>query len=109
MRTGLAFLMATLILLTPLSGAALQPTSQPSAYTTDDWAALFDELMPARMNAAHLPGGVVSVVQDGRLVFAKGYGYADVAGRRPVVADRWSPTRPCSAWPRFRSCSCGRR
>lgn len=36
-----------------------------------------DRDIPALMQAAHVPGGAVAVVKDGRLVFAHGYGFAD--------------------------------
>jgi len=41
-------------------------------------AAFFDAYMPERMAGSHVAGASVCVVQDGRTVFAKGYGYADV-------------------------------
>lgn len=34
-----------------------------------------------------IPGATVSVVADGELLFAKGYGWADIDQNRPVVAD----------------------
>jgi len=37
------------------------------------------------MRAEHVPGAVVSVVRDGRVIFAKGYGYADLDTRRPMT------------------------
>jgi CubicO group peptidase (beta-lactamase class C family) len=33
-----------------------------------------------------IPGATISVVKDGRLLFAKGYGSGDIASSRPVVA-----------------------
>lgn len=83
-----SFLLAFIVLLVPLTGKAGAPHLQPVALNADELGAFFDGLMPAQMNAFHLPGGVVSVVQDGKLVFARGYGYADVEERRPVEADR---------------------
>lgn len=32
----------------------------------------------------HIPGAVVAVVKDGQILFAKGYGYADLEAGRPV-------------------------
>ena len=49
--------------------------------------AFFDELVPEQLREEHVAGATVSVVKDGRLVFAKGYGYADRHRREPVVAD----------------------
>ena len=49
--------------------------------------AFFDDLISAQRRREHVAGATVSVVSDGRVVFAKGYGHADVRARRPVVAD----------------------
>lgn len=40
---------------------------------------MLDRDIPALMEAAHVPGGAVAIVKDGRLVFARGYGLADRA------------------------------
>lgn len=50
--------------------------------------AFMDGLIDAQREAYHLPGATVAVVQDGALLLAKGYGYADLAARTPVVADQ---------------------
>ena len=59
----------------------------------DRWAATPEELEAALsaqiegLLATHrIPGATVSVVADGELVFAKGYGWADIDQKRPVVA-----------------------
>src|SRR5215212_7679386 len=38
----------------------------------------FDELIPKQLREEHLVGATVAVVKDGRIVFAEGYGDADV-------------------------------
>jgi len=48
----------------------------------------FDGLIAAQLDAYNVPGATVSVVQDGKLIFARGYGYANTGQRTPVVADR---------------------
>jgi CubicO group peptidase (beta-lactamase class C family) len=48
----------------------------------------FDDLISKQLREEHLAGAAVAVVKDGRLVFAEGYGYADLEERVPVVADR---------------------
>ena len=47
----------------------------------------FDARMPKLMEEHHVPGASVSVVKDGKLFFAKGYGYADIGTGRAVLAD----------------------
>jgi N-acyl-D-amino-acid deacylase len=49
--------------------------------------ASFDRLIPALMNKWGVPGAAVAVVKDGRLVFARGYGYADVEAKELVQPD----------------------
>jgi len=48
-------------------------------------AALLDSVVPAAMRAEHIPGAVVSVVSDGRVVFAKGYGLAQLDPPRAMT------------------------
>lgn len=47
-------------------------------------AAFLDELFARQMAEYHIAGAAISVVKDGKLLFAKGYGYADVAKGVPV-------------------------
>jgi CubicO group peptidase (beta-lactamase class C family) len=46
--------------------------------------AFLDELFGKEMKEYHIAGAAVSVVQDGELFFAKGYGYADLEKGIPV-------------------------
>jgi CubicO group peptidase (beta-lactamase class C family) len=47
-------------------------------------ARFFDEAVRAQMDAQPLPGAIVVVVHRGRVLFQKGYGYADFAAGRPM-------------------------
>jgi CubicO group peptidase (beta-lactamase class C family) len=49
--------------------------------------ALIDSVMARGMSAEHIPGAVFTLVQDGRVVFAKGYGFDDVEAKHPVSPD----------------------
>jgi CubicO group peptidase (beta-lactamase class C family) len=51
-------------------------------------AAFFDAAVPAGMAKYNVPGATVSVVSDGDLVFAKGYGYADIETDIPVDPEK---------------------
>lgn len=53
-----------------------------------DVGKLVDRTMPRLLAKNKIPGAAVSVVADGKQVFAKGYGLADVERRTPVRADR---------------------
>jgi len=52
--------------------------------TEADLAAFLDGMMPAQLEREDLAGAVVAVVKDGQVLFAKGYGFSDVAKRKPV-------------------------
>jgi CubicO group peptidase (beta-lactamase class C family) len=43
--------------------------------------------MSAHLETHHIPGATVAMVKGGELLFAKGYGYADVEKREPVASD----------------------
>src|SRR6266516_4218710 len=45
-----------------------------------------DRVISAQLREDHIPGAMVSVVKDGRLFFAKGYGACDLQAGRPVSA-----------------------
>src|SRR5271170_5520581 len=52
--------------------------------TADDLGAFFDGLITEQIGHADIAGAVVAVVKDGKLLYAKGFGYADVAKKIPV-------------------------
>src|SRR6202020_721673 len=49
-----------------------------------DLESFFDGVLPVQMDSKHIAGAVVAVVVGDKLVFTKGYGYADVDGRKRV-------------------------
>jgi CubicO group peptidase (beta-lactamase class C family) len=67
---------------------ALPQPSGPPALTKGDVDAWLDGYMPYALRSGDIAGAVVTVVANGQLVTARGYGYADVATRRPVDPDR---------------------
>ena len=76
----------------PAPQAAQQPVStsappQPHELTAADVEAFLDGLIPTELKADDIAGAVVAVVKDGQPLFAKGYGYADVARKTPVTTD----------------------
>lgn len=68
--------------------AATFAEAQPAAFHADELETFFDEFVPSQMNALHVPGAAVSVVRDGRIVFARGYGFADIEAEKLVQADK---------------------
>jgi len=72
-----------IILLAGLGAAADEGLSTP-----DELEAFLDGVMAAQMQAHQIPAATVSVVKDGELFLAKGYGLADRERGQPVLADR---------------------
>ncbi|MDE2053523.1 MAG: beta-lactamase family protein [Xanthomonadaceae bacterium] len=75
------------------SAPATESISSPATGVTPtldaaDLRAFFDGLVPYMLKRNDIAGSAVAVVKDGHLIFAQGYGYADVAKRTPVVADK---------------------
>jgi len=75
------------------ASAAAQPRTQEQSRSllsgggpTDpaELDAFLDPLMQAQMDENHIAGAVVSVVKDGEVLFARGYGLADATGNKPV-------------------------
>src|SRR5258705_12134585 len=59
----------------------------PHELTAGDLESFLDGLIPLQIGMDDIAGGTVAVVKDGKLLFAKGYGFADVKAHKPVVAD----------------------
>ncbi|HEU4558022.1 MAG TPA: serine hydrolase domain-containing protein [Longimicrobium sp.] len=59
----------------PISGAAVPGMES------------FDQIIPDLMRKYAIPGGAVAVVRDGKLIYARGFGYADVENKTPVQPD----------------------
>jgi CubicO group peptidase (beta-lactamase class C family) len=77
-----------------LSGAAFaqdgvsERNAAGSALSAPDLEKWVDERVTRRMREDHVPGAVVCIVKDDGILFAKGYGFADVAAHRAVDADK---------------------
>lgn len=61
-----------------------QAASGPHEMTAADVETFLDGLVPLQINQDDIAGVTISVVKDGKLLFAKGYGYADVEKKKPV-------------------------
>jgi len=70
----------------PQAAAAPLPTAT-QMLTAPDVEAFLEGLVPAEIERNDIAGATVAIVKDGQLLFAKGYGYADVAKRTLVSAD----------------------
>jgi CubicO group peptidase (beta-lactamase class C family) len=77
---GLSFLTVR-CLASPPADASSPPAHVLSEWDLQTW---LDGFMPFALQRDDVAGAVVVVVKDGQVVLQKGYGYADVAARRPV-------------------------
>jgi CubicO group peptidase (beta-lactamase class C family) len=55
--------------------------------TAADVEAFLDGFVPMQLQRENIAGAVVVVVKDGKVLFARGYGYSDVEKKIPVSAD----------------------
>jgi len=70
-----------------VSGALLLAASTAEAQTAPAWAPALDSVVNAALASSRAPGATVAVVSNGQLVYAKGYGLANVETKQPMTAD----------------------
>jgi CubicO group peptidase (beta-lactamase class C family) len=68
-----------------LRGHALVPVSEPGV-GGQKVSPRLDRAVVRLMSTAHIPGVSVALLKRGRLVWSKGYGWADIARRRAVTS-----------------------
>lgn len=90
--------LALLGAMTP-SASALADRKAPAAPA---FATVIDSEVPEIMRTANIKGAAVGLIVDGELVYAKGFGFADHAGKIPVTPDTVfvaaSLSKPIAAW-----------
>jgi len=64
------------------------PTQGQGPTDSTELETFLDGLLKQEMDEYHIAGAAISVVKDGQLFFAKGYGYADLANNIPVNAEQ---------------------
>jgi CubicO group peptidase (beta-lactamase class C family) len=92
--------MAVLLVTAQSSGQVLPESKAPTttkavpsatvarpAASDEAIAAFIDGYISEEMDRGGIPGAAVVVVKDGRTILSKGYGYADIASRRPVTVE----------------------
>lgn len=80
-----ARLLAGLVVIVLLAGSA-PPTLARTAPL--DYQSFFDTALTQQLTDEHIAGAVAAVVQDGEIVFANGYGYANIEAGVPASADQ---------------------
>ena len=75
---------AVWMLATAAHAQAPDGSSAHADLTAQDLNAWLDGYLPYALHSGDLAGAVVVVVKDGQILTERGYGYADVAARKPV-------------------------
>jgi CubicO group peptidase (beta-lactamase class C family) len=68
-------------LLATLLALPLPTRAQSSLTDLVDLETFLDGIMAAHLESYHIPGATLSIVHDGEMLLAKGYGYADLETR----------------------------
>lgn len=84
--SALALLAVPALAQPPLTQPAA-PLAPAQAIPPAELAPYVDALVESQMVRDHVAGATVSVVQDGKLVFKRGYGFASLTPKRPVDPD----------------------
>src|SRR5665213_251308 len=69
------------------AGPMTNQTDTPPALTSEDLSTFLDGLVPFALQRGDVAGAVISVVKDGKIIFAKGYGYADLKTLMPPLPE----------------------
>ena len=74
---------------TPASKPVTTPAQQeiPTTGAAVPGMKSYDQVITDFMRKYAIPGGAVAVMRDGKLIYARGFGYADVENKRPVQPD----------------------
>lgn len=68
-------------------GVAISVGRSFAAQPSDAWSKPLDDLMTGFLEKHKLPGASLAVGRGGRVLYARGFGWADVENKRPVQAD----------------------
>ncbi len=85
----LAIIVLVLIPYTPTAAQAdTMASSRPDVNDASNLKTFMDGMVEKQMAENHVPGAIVAIVKNGSIIYARGYGYADLENHTPVVADR---------------------
>jgi len=93
-RSAYIFTLGLVVIFLTLSAASASPensvaTSNASGPTdSGELEAFMDGAVNTQLKANNVSGATVAVVKDGQVIFAKGYGYADIDKRQPVSGNQ---------------------
>ncbi|MBN1166090.1 MAG: beta-lactamase family protein [Methanospirillaceae archaeon] len=84
----LLFLLAFFCLCSPGYAEESEHDFRTDAIITSEIEHFFDFAVPAGLARYNIPGATVSFVQDGEMIFARGYGYSDIENKTPVIPEK---------------------
>lgn len=68
----------------PAENSATPATKPSNLNDPQELAAFIDRYFQSQLTKTKIPGAAISIVNDGEILFAKGYGYADLEQKIPV-------------------------
>ncbi len=71
----------------PVAGPAGGPQGAAHPLEQPDLEAFFDGILPLQLERSDIAGASVMVMQDGKVLLKKGYGYADIKAKKTVDPD----------------------
>ncbi|HEX4756407.1 MAG TPA: serine hydrolase domain-containing protein [Terracidiphilus sp.] len=71
----------------PVAGPAVSPQTAAHPLEQPDLEAFFDGILPLQLERSDIAGASVMVMQDGKILLKKGYGYADIKAKKAVDPD----------------------
>src|SRR6185436_7595239 len=66
---------------------AAKPPAGGHELTATDVETFLDGLVPLQLAQDDIAGATIAIVKDGKVLFSKGYGYADIEKKKPVSAE----------------------
>jgi CubicO group peptidase (beta-lactamase class C family) len=84
LNLALIILILSLIIFTT-SAPAHAAHALDNITTPAEMESFLNKIVSEQMKTGQIPGAVVSIVKDGRVFFAKGYGYSNLADQSPVI------------------------
>ena len=78
---------ATPPILPPIPPVIPPPLDVPLSGSAVPGLGAFEGTVAALMQKYKLPGGAIAIVRNGKLMYARGFGYADVENKKPVQPD----------------------
>ncbi len=70
-----------------ISAQSTAPAARPRGFlqiNPGELAAFVDPIVSTQLEKEHIPGAVLVFVQDGKIIYQRGYGFADLAAKKPV-------------------------